>query len=122
MVASLALSCTFLVLAAVFSAVADTLQHHFETSVFKWKDPRWWNPNISWEYVGFLRLWKLKSKYRPDAWHLSKSAMITCFILFGLLFPFSLWHVGVLLAALAICGGAWVLVFNLFYNHLLRKK
>jgi hypothetical protein len=118
MMLTLALSCTFLVLAAVCKAVADTLTHHYDTSVFKWKDRRFWDPAISWKYAKYLKF----TKYKLDAWHLANSGMIICFIFFGLLFPFSIWHVGVLLAALVICGGAWVLAFNLFYNKLLRRK
>jgi uncharacterized membrane protein YccC len=118
MITSLILSVTFLVLAAVFSAVADTLADHFETSIFKWKDPRWWKKDVSWQHVGFIRF----TKYRPDAWHLSKSAMIVCFILFGLLFPFSMHGFWVAVISLVILGGVFNLTFNIFYNHLLRRK
>jgi hypothetical protein len=101
-----------IILAAFFKAVADVLMFHFETSVFKWKDPRWWNPNISWKYVGFIKF----TKYRPDAHHLANSLMIVCFITAIPFCPdFSWWKV-------VIGGGVlYNLVFNLFYNKALRK-
>lgn len=35
-------------LAALFSAIADTLHHHFSVSVFAKLNPTFWNPAISW--------------------------------------------------------------------------
>jgi hypothetical protein len=65
----------FILLAAICKAVADTLQHHFESSVFKYKDPRFWNPAVSWQYAYRIRF----TKYPVDAWHLSNSLMIIFF-------------------------------------------
>lgn len=100
--------------AAFFKAVADTLTHHFDTSVFKCKDRRWWDPAISWQHVGLLRF----TKYRPDAWHLANSGMIICFIACAVLHrPLYLWWI-----ELAIGGTLYNVAFNLFYNKILRRK
>jgi hypothetical protein len=40
----------YLILAAIFNLIMDTLTHHFNTSVFKGLNPKWWNPNESWQY------------------------------------------------------------------------
>jgi hypothetical protein len=110
---SVILSIALLILAAFFKAVADTLLHHFETSIFKKKDVRWWNPEFSWKYVKFIPL----TKYRLDAWHLFNSLMIVCFICFGVFYEHYIpWTLEVIAA-----GIIYNLVFNLFYNKLLRK-
>lgn len=71
------ISISLVCLAAFFKAVADTLQHHYYTSVFKKLNPKWWDPAISWEYVDKIQF----TGYRPDAWHLSNSLMIISFLL-----------------------------------------
>src|SRR5436190_11546865 len=63
-----------LILAGVFNAVADTLQFHFSISVFRWKDPRFWNPLVSCDYARKIPL----TKYRLDAWHIACSLEIIC--------------------------------------------
>lgn len=108
-----ALTILFISLAAIFKAVADKLKDHYTVSVFKWKDPRFWNPDISYRYIGFIRF----TKYRPDAWHLSNSCMIICFCLAAVL------HISVLswFYELAIAGLLFNLIFNVFYNHILKS-
>jgi hypothetical protein len=108
-----ALTILFISLAAVFKAISDTLKDHFSVSVFKWKDPRFWNPEISYKYVGFIRF----TRYRPDAWHLSNSGMIICFCLAAVIHqPVLSWYY-----ELAIAGLLFNLIFNVFYNHLLKS-
>lgn len=104
---------TLLILAAIFKAVADTLQHHFDTSIFRNKDVRWWNPAFSWKYVKFIPL----TKYRLDAWHLANSLMIVSFICFGV------FHESIYKWWIEIIAGGIIfnVVFSLFYNKLLRK-
>lgn len=100
-------------LAAIFKAVADTLQHHFDTSIFKKLNPKWWNPVVSCDYVGFLPF----TKYRPDAWHLANSGMIISFICAVVLsHPVTAWWL-----AIIIGGVVFNIVFNLFYNQILVK-
>lgn len=107
-----------ILLSAIFKAVADTLQHHFDTSVFKYLTPKFWNPIESYKYVKFLPL----TKYRPDAWHLSNSAMIICFIcavaVNDLYKHWNLpWWVYLL-----VLGAGFNIVFEIFYSKILRKK
>jgi hypothetical protein len=104
----------FILLAAILKAVADVTSHHFETSVFKWKDPRWWNPAISWQYVGFIKF----TKYRPDCWHLANSGMIICFCLATVFHtPVLKWYL-----ELPIAGVLFNVAFNIFYNKILRNE
>jgi hypothetical protein len=103
-----------IVLAAFFKAVADTLTHHFDTSVFNWWDRRFWDASVSWRYAHYLK-W---TKYRLDGWHLANSGMIICFCLAVVLHTSVLsWYWEVLIA-----GSVFNLSFNLFYNRILRRK
>ena len=104
---TMVLKVIFLILAAACNALMDTLQHHFSTSIFKSKDEKFWNPNVSWQYVTFLPY----TKYRADAWHLAKSSMII-FLCFAIDFSWK----GLILGIL------WNLTFNTFYNKIFIKK
>jgi len=93
-----------IVLAAIFKAVADTIQHHPDTSIFKNK--KFW--------VGEGKFLPL-TKYKFDGWHLSSSAMIASFI--GLIFtkiPYNLY------ISYIVLGIIFILIFNIFYNKILR--
>jgi len=103
----------FILVAAIAKAISDTLWHHFETSIFKKLNPKWWNPNVSWEYV------KLIVKYRPDAWHLSNSFMIVAFIFSCVFYENWIWNKW---SDLVVYGLAFNACFNILYNHILRKK
>lgn len=106
------MSILFIILAAIFKAIADTLVHHFDTSVFKYKDRRFWDASISWQYAHYLRF----TKYKIDGWHLANSGMIVCFCLaFVFHHPFLKWWIELL-----ITGVLFNVVFNLFYNKILR--
>ena len=68
-----------LALAAISKAIRDTLSYHFETSIFKYYNPKFWNPSISWKnkYKNYPEDQKAKffgSKtflvWITDAWHL----------------------------------------------------
>ena len=94
------------------NSIMDTLTHHYGYSIFKNLNPKWWNPNESWKYVNFLPL----TKYRADAWHLSKSLMII-FICISIvnaddLNVFDFIFLGLL----------WNITFSFFYEHVLIKK
>ena len=106
------MSILFIILAAIFKAIADTLVHHFDTSVFKYKDRRFWDPSISWQYAHRLRF----TSYPVDGWHISNSAMIVSFCL-AIVFhhPVLKWWLELLIA-----GTLFNLVFNIFYNKILR--
>ena len=108
-------SLIFLVLAAIFNALMDSVEYEtaFEKSIFHKLNPKWWCKSISWEYVKFLPF----TKYRPDAWHLAKSAMVVCIVL-ALVFSVPVSHK---LPHFVLFGILWNLSFNLFYNHIFRK-
>lgn len=110
---STVLAIFLLLLSAIFKAVSDTLQHHYSTSIFKNLNPGWWNPAVSWQKVKLIPF----TSYRPDAWHLSNSFMIVCFVLFGTLYGqlFNWWIDTIIL------GAVWILMFNLFYDKVLRR-
>jgi hypothetical protein len=101
--------------AAICKAVADTLQHHYERSIFSYEDPKFWNPSISWQYAPFVRF----TKYRLDAWHLFNTGMQGFFI--AAVFAYEPTMFGRWIDFFA-CSGVVVLVFNLFYNRLLLRK
>lgn len=111
----------FIILAAIFKAIADTLSHHYSTSVFKWKDRRFWDPAVSHLHAPFLKF----TKYRIDGWHLANSAMIVSFVavavynIFGNPAAYMRVHWAL---TIGIYGLVFNLVFNLFYNKVLRRK
>lgn len=115
------ISLMFFSLAAYFNAVMDTLQFHFDRSVFSHKDPNFWNPAKSWQAAKFFP----GTKYRMDAWHLFKSAMIVSsalsavVLLYGLDFVMPWWgYPGILI----VYGVVWIATFNAFFDVLLLKK
>lgn len=106
------LTILWLIVAAIFKAVADTLQHHFSSSVFKSSNPNFWNPNESWKYA------RRVFSYPVDAWHLSNSFMIVAFILAAIS------HHQVIMTWWVEClldGIVFILVFNFFYNRVFRR-
>jgi hypothetical protein len=107
----------FISLAGMFKAVADTLTHHFDTSVFKNRERKWWDPVISWKYAKVLP-W---TKYKVDAWHVANSLQIICwcaamagmtYILHRASFPWWAIFIG--------SGLLFNISFNLFYNKIFR--
>jgi hypothetical protein len=104
------LAIIFIALAAVCKSISDTLQHHFDSSVFAELNKRFWDPAFSWKFVKFLPF----TKYRPDAWHLSNSGMILFFTL-AVCFNDLSWHPVWQIAAM---GSVFVFVFNIFYNKI----
>lgn len=101
-------------LAAFYKAVADTISHHFDTSVFKNMPFQFWNPNESYKYAPRIPL----TKYPVDAWHLSNSFMIICFICAAVFYDGQLkWFWDIL-----VLGIGFNIVFGLFYDYVLRRK
>ena len=106
------ISYIFLALASICNSIMDTLSHHFANSIFEHKNPKYWNPNVSWMFANYLPY----TKYKVDAWHLFKSAMIV-FICLAIVFGNKLNIIDFILL-----GTLWNIVFNIFYNHLLISK
>lgn len=101
-----------IVVAAIFKAVADTVDHHFDTSVFRRLNVAFWDRDISSDRA------KRIGGYKVDAWHLCMSAMIILFILAAAFHKaYFAWY-----WELAIGWPLWNFPFNLFYNVLLRRK
>lgn len=97
-------------LCPILKAIADTVDHHYDTSVFYGKNPKFWDRDVSETEA------KRVFGYKFDAWHLSLSAMIVCFILaLALREPKLAWYY-----ELVIAGTYWNLMFNLWYNKILR--
>lgn len=97
--------------AALFKAVADTLDHHFDTSVFKGLARSFWDPNV------IVKTSPQILGYPLDAWHLANSGMLSCFLLLPFFYKKSKLKPWL---EFIIAGVSFNLVFNLFYNVLLR--
>lgn len=94
------------VFAAIFKAMADTIKHHPDTSVFKNK--KFW--------ISEGKIFPL-TKYKIDGWHLSNTGMIASFL--ALIFskiPHNLF------ISYGILGIIFILIFNIFYNKILKTK
>ena len=104
------MSYIFLILASICNACMDTLSFHFFNSVFCSLNPNFWNPNYSWAFEKLIPF----TKYRVDAWHLFKSAMIVFFCLAIVFFNGKLWE-------FIILGCVWNLTFNIFYEKILKQ-
>jgi len=122
-----------LLLAAICNSIMDNITHHWDESIFerpkgeitKWD--MWWNPEYSWrnKYQDGDPKKPLKKivfglfdKPFTDAWHTFKSLMITFLVasISCALFH-NIWYI---LLSITVLGTSWNLVFNLFYNKLLK--
>lgn len=97
--------------AAFFTAVIDTLQFHYERSVFAKLKQSFWNRQYSWKNKKILG-----SAF--DAWHVAKFLQLCCFTACALTPKLNIeWHYTV-----AIMSIVWYLVFEGFYSKLLVTK
>lgn len=104
-------------LSGASNAVADIITHKFGRSIFWHKDPRFWNPAVSWKIAPYIRF----TKYKVDAWHIF-SSLETVFFAIALCVAYAnpprlKWYF-----MLLIIGIVWNCSFNLFYNKILIKK
>jgi len=111
------ISLILLFIAAFFNAVMDATENeNFFESILKKLPQQFWYKRESWKYV------KKIFGYHVDAWHLSKSIMVICFVLAIIFFdlPVKNWQD---VALYTIGGGfTWNLSFWLFYNKIFRIK
>jgi len=117
-------------LAAICSALQDTLSHHWYG--FIWKDrvsEIFWNPQISWKSKYNPIIWKgyKIKRWDPisDMWHILKSTQISLICLaicFGGFYNFTNIYLIDLGIGISILGTIWITVFNLFYNRIFFKK
>ena len=124
----LLIKCWLVAIAATCNSVMDTSVEHYKGSILERYNPLFWNYAISWknkytnhkESEGISPFYKLPFMQSfSDAWHLSKSVMIIALcaaISLTTVIPLSFF-----LIQMALYGIIWNVVFNLFYNHLLRK-
>lgn len=101
----------FISLAAFFNSVMDSVENeHIHDTIFSKLNPSFWYKRESWDKA------KKIFGYKFDAWHLSKSAMIVCFIT-GFYFAYGFeWYY------FPIGGVVWNAVFNLFYSVVWKRK
>ena len=94
--------------ASVFNSIMDKTETiiSFNSSVFKKLNPNFWCKPLS-ANTPLLKF----THYRIDAWHLSKSLMVICICA---AMSSTIWE-------FIIYGIIWNLVFNLMYNHSLKK-
>jgi hypothetical protein len=98
------------IFAAFFKAVADTLADHYDTSIFKNLNPKWWHKATSSYHVKYLPF----TKYRLDGWHLANTLMISSFLWGVVISQNGNWW------GFLIMGVVYNIVFNLFYNKVFR--
>ena len=99
------MNAVLLILAAFFNAVMDKTKDtiQYDSSVFK----RWgkfWNDEEPTKFIPY-------TKYKLNAWHLSKSLMIICICA---AISCTIWE-------FIIYGIIWNLVFNFMYNKALKR-
>jgi hypothetical protein len=129
------ISIILIALAAICNAVMDICSHHYYYSVLTRFDSKFWNASTSWanKYVNgqpangrvkWLGGIMNKPVQLTDAWHLFKSLMIV-FLISAIPFcpsnEFGLPEWIYYLLVIGVGGTVWNLVFNLFYNRILRK-
>lgn len=115
-------------LAAICSAIMDTLKFHYYNSIFhtKFGDKNaFWNEDIKGAKPYIIP----GTKYKVNAWHLFKSTMIislaltSCFMfLAGTCITYLPYKIIVVIGLLIMYGFRWNGFFNLFYNKILIKK
>lgn len=100
-------------LAAICKAFADTLDHHFDTSIFKKWNRKYFDPNV------IQKTTRQIFGYPVDGWHIANSIQYCSWIILAVKFykPVFAWHFdGV------IIGTIFIAVFNSFYNHFFLIK
>lgn len=105
----------FIALAAACNALMDKVETtiSFNTSIFKRLNIAFWCKAISAHNVKFIPF----TKYRADAWHLSKSTMIIFWCL-AIIF----YHTFIPVIDFIVMGIVYNLTFNLFYNYIFKTK
>ena len=105
----------FISLAAICSALMDKAENsiQFQKSVFRKFKPDFWCKTISAHAIKFIPF----TKYRPDAWHLAKSAMIIFWCLASIFY-----HSFIPVIDFIVMGVVYNATFNIFYNRLFKAS
>src|SRR5713101_7530248 len=92
-------------LAAIFYAIHEVVDNHFSTSVFKNKNPDFWDGQQSWKTA------KRIFKYPVDAKHLASSGMIVFLCLSTCIAQFQMFQIKFInwWEQLIVCGILWIL-------------
>lgn len=98
-------------LAAICKALADTLDHHFDTSIFRSNPRRTWDPNV------IHKTNRQIFGYPLDAWHIANSVQIGSWIALPVMHQPVLpqWWMDY-----GASGILFIIVFNIFYNKIFR--
>lgn len=119
------LLCLFLIaVCARWNAAMDRTDFDFETSIWKHKDPKYYNKQVSWKYAKKIFGWP------DDFWHWCKSKMlvwllifpallITCLLYYKYMFTIPIFIL-VFFTSWIVCGFAWNLTFNLYFNKIFK--
>jgi hypothetical protein len=101
----------FIALSAFLNAVMDRVEYGvaFRVSIFRNLNPKFWQKDVSWEFAKKVFGWKF------DAWHVAKSLMIISFTVGIVLYKPIFGIIDIL-----IFGAVWNIVFNVFYNNILK--
>lgn len=106
-----------IIIASICNAIMDIIRFRFNESIFRNLNPNYFNPNVS--YLNQNNIWYKVLKQAPDLWHNAKSLMIICICVAisieGKLLFESVW------LNIIYLGIVWNIVFNVFYNIILRK-
>jgi hypothetical protein len=96
--------------AAICKALVDTLDHHFDTSIFRDKSRRYWDPNVIQKTSGQI------FGYPLDVWHITNSLQLAAWLALPFFYhPWKAWYIDY-----SIGGMTFIIVFNLFYNKIFR--
>ena len=99
--------------AAMFNAAMDKTKDtiQYNSSQFRGLNPYFWNDEA----------WNGKfitgTEYKANAWHISKSLMLLCLLAVPFFYKPILGYWDYLLF-----GFEWIVIFNLFYNKILKFK
>lgn len=116
MIGLLVLKGVLCLLAGLFNAGMDTMFHHWSASVFRFWNPTFWDPKISWQRKYSLPKWVPDAF--SDGWHIFKWLMLAClFVGVSLPSAFLEWYWNSLFGWISFTIG-----FYLGYKWLFIKK
>ena len=134
------LSLLLIIFAGIFNSIMDKVNFNFSKSIFKNKNPKFWNIKDSWKNQWKWPLkpynsWYYFGLYTPkytenfpysstflvfitDAWHLSKALMLFCISLSIVLYTPII--TPIIDIFLMFCG--FTVTFTYFYEYILKSK
>lgn len=117
------LTIIFLVIAAICKAVKDTVEFHFDYSIFSKFNAKYWNPSISWknkykEDLKTPKFWGSTTVFVmfTDAWHLFDFLQLVSFLLAIIFYDKMIYFV----ADFVIFYIIFCCIFELFYSLIFK--